>query len=68
MIFSKIRKKFGWYNLRKEGARWVEKNLGSHHINEFLEKYDNISRGTPIGNLGETIVFLDMVDRIKREI
>ena len=68
MIFSKIRKKFGWYNLRKESAKWIEKNLGSYHVNEFLEKYDNINKGISIGNLEKTIIFLDMVNRIKQEI
>ena len=68
MILSKIRKKFGWYDLRKEGAKWVEKNLGTEWVQDFCEKYDNINRGIPIGGFAETAVFLDMVERIKQEI
>lgn len=68
MIFSKIRKKFGWYDLCKEGAKWVEKNLGAEWVQDFCEKYDNINRGIPIGGFAETAVFIDMVERIKQEI
>ena len=68
MIFSKIRKRFGWYDLRREGAKWVEKNLGAEWVQDFCEKYDNINRGIPIGGFAETVVFLDMVERIKQKI
>ena len=68
MIFSKFRKRLGLYGLRKEGANWVKQNLGVEWVGEFYEKYDKINQGVPIGNLAETIVFLDMVERIKQEI
>ena len=68
MMFAKIRKKFGWYDLKKEGAKWVGKNLGSDCVQEFCEKYDKINRGIPIGGIAETIVFLDLVETIKAEI
>lgn len=68
MILSKIRKKFGWYDLRKEGAKWVEKNLGAEWVRDFCEKYDSINNGIPIGGFVETAVFIDMVERIKQEI
>ena len=68
MLFGRIRKRFGWYNLQKEGAKWVEKNLGSEHVDEFNENYDKINSGVPIGNIFETIVFLDMMETIKDEI
>ena len=68
MIFSKIRKKFGWYDLRKEGAKWVKKNIGEEYVNEFLEKHDKINSGIPIGGFYETAVFLHMVEQIKKEI
>ena len=68
MILSKIRKRFGWYDLRKEGAKWVEKNIGAELVQDFCEKYDNINRGIPIGGFAETAIFLDMVERIKQEI
>ena len=68
MLFSKFRKKYGLYNLRKEVALWVEKNLGSEFIDEALEKYDKINRGVPIGGFEETIVFVDMIETIKAEL
>lgn len=68
MIFGKIRKKFGWYDLRKEGAKWVAKNIGEEYVEEFIDKYDKINRGIPIGGFAETVVFVDMIERIKEEI
>ena len=62
-----LRKKLGLYDLRKEGANWVRKNLGDEYVNEFLEKYDNINRGIPIGGFVETAVFLHMIETIKEQ-
>jgi len=67
-LISKIRKRFGLYDLRYEGARWVRKNIGEEYVNEFLEKYDNLSRGIPIGGIYETAVFLDMIETIREQI
>jgi len=67
-LIHKIRMKFGLYNLRKEGAKWVAKNIGEKYVEEFLMKYDNINRGIPIGGFAETIVFLDMIEQIKEDI
>lgn len=67
-LIHKIRIKFGLYNLRKEGIKWVAKNIGEEYVEEFLEKYDNLNRGIPIGGFAETIVFLDLIERIKAEI
>lgn len=67
MLFSKFRKKHGLYNLRREVAVWVEKNLGPEWVDEALEKYDAINRGIPIGGLHETAVFIAMIERIKDE-
>ena len=63
----KIRKKLGLYDLRKEGIKWVSKNLGDEYVSEFCENYDNINRGIPIGGVYETIVFLRMIEQIKQE-
>ena len=68
MLFSKFRKKYELYNLRKEVARWVEKNIGQEYVDEALEKYDKINNGVPIGGFEETIVFIDMIERIKHNI
>lgn len=67
-LISKIRKRFSLYDLRYEGARWVRKNIGEEYVNEFLEKYDNLSRGIPIGGIYETAVFLDMIETIREQI
>ena len=67
-LIHNIRIKFGLYNLRKEGTKWVAKNIGEEYVEEFLEKYDKLNRGIPIGGFAETIVFLDLIERIKSEI
>lgn len=67
-LIHNIRIKLGLYDLRKEGAKWVAKNIGEEYVEEFLTKYDDINRGIPIGGMVETIVFLDMIEQIKREI
>lgn len=67
-LIHNIRIKLGLYDLRKEGAKWVAKNIGEDYVDEFLTKYDDINRGIPIGGMVETAVFLDMIERIKREI
>ena len=56
------------YNLRRELANWVEINIGSEYVDEALEKYDKISSGVPIGNLAETVVFLDMIKTVKAKV
>ena len=67
-LMHNLRIKLGLYNLRKEGAKWVAKNIGEDYVEEFLAKYDDINRGIPIGGVSETIVFLDMIEQIKKEI
>lgn len=67
-LIHNIRIKLGLYNLRKEGAKWVAKNIGEDYVDEFLAEYDDINRGIPIGGMVETAAFLDMIERIKREI
>lgn len=67
MMFKKIRKKFGLYDLRKEVAKYVEKNFGTEFVDEALDKYDKITSGIPIGDFVETVTFLDMIERVKAE-
>lgn len=67
-LIHNIRIKLGLYNLRKKGAKWVARNIGEDYIEEFLAKYDDINRGIPIGGLTETIVFLDMIEEIRKDI
>jgi hypothetical protein len=67
MLFKRFRKKHGLYDLRKEVAVWVEKNIGSEYVEEALDKYDKINSGVPIGGFQETAVFLDMIEKIKAQ-
>ena len=53
--------------LRKAVAVWVEKNIGADYVNEALDKYDKMNSGVPIGGFQETAIFLDMIERIKKE-
>ena len=67
-LIHNIRIKLGLYDLRKEGAKWVAKNIGEDYVEEFFAKYDDINRGIPIGGMVETIAFLSMIEQIKEEI
>jgi len=67
MLFKRFRKKHGLYDLRKEVAVWVEKNISAEYVGEALDKYDKINNGVPIGGFQETAVFLQMIERIKAE-
>ena len=68
MLFKRFRKKHELYDLRKEVAAWVEKNIGADFVEEALDKYDKINRGVPIGGFQETAVFLHMIEQIKAEV
>ena len=65
-LFRRIRKRFGWYNLREELAKWVEENMGGEYVEEALQMYDDINSGRPIGGIMETIIFLDLVETVKK--
>lgn len=67
MLFKRFRKKHGMYDLRKEVAVWVEKNIGAEYVDEALDKYDKLNNGVPIGGFQETAVFLRMIEQIKAE-
>ena len=67
-LIHKIRIKLGLYDLRKEGAKWVAKNMGEEYAEEFLARYDDINRGVPIGGLVETMTFINLIERIKEQI
>ena len=66
-LIWRIRRRFGWYSLRSEGADWVRDNLGAEYVSDFIEKYDSLCRGIPIGGFVETAVFLDMIEQIKKD-
>lgn len=54
-------------NLRSNGAKWVEENLGAEYVDGFLIKYDTLNSGGIIGNFFETVAFTDLVERIRKE-
>lgn len=60
--------KLGLYDLRKECAKWVAKHMGEEYVEEFLANYDDITRGVPIGGIVETVAFLNLIDRIGKQI
>lgn len=65
-LIHNIKIKLGLYDLRKEGAKWVAKNMGEEYVEEFLAKYDDINRGIPIGGIVNTIAFLNLIEQIKK--
>ena len=67
MMFKRFRKKHELYNLRKEVAIWVEKNIGAEFVEEALDKYDKLNCGVPIGGFQETAAFLHMIEQIKAD-
>lgn len=67
-LIRKLKIKLGLYDLRKELARWVEKELGEQYVEEAMDKYDKINSGIPIGGFAETSVFLDMVSKVKEDL
>lgn len=68
MFLNKIRRKLGLYDLRTEGIKWVRKNIGEKYVDEFIEKYDKVNQGIPIGGNEETVIFLHLIEKIKSEI
>lgn len=67
-LIKKLKIKLGVYDLRKELARWVEKNLGEQYVEEAIDKYDKINSGIPIGGFVETAIFLDIVSKVKEDL
>lgn len=67
-LLRKLRKFFRLYNLKSEGIKWVRQNLGEQYVCEFVEKYDSLQAGEPIGDFWETAVFLNMIEQIKHDI
>ena len=58
----------GLMHCYSEGAKWVKENIGQEYVEEFLEKYDSLNQGIPIGGFYETMVFLDIIEAIKEQI
>lgn len=67
-MFKRFRNKHGLYDVRKEVATWVEKNIGAEFVEEALDKYDKINSGVPIGGFQETAIFLHIIEQVKAEV
>lgn len=53
--------------LRDRGAAYIKDHYGEEYVEEFLDSYDKINKGIPMGNYLETIAFLDLIETIKKE-
>ncbi len=65
---SEFLKLFGIYDLQEEGRKWCIREFGEQYGDEFVEKYVNINRGIPIGGIFETIEFIGLVEKIKKDL
>ena len=61
------RRKVQEMDLKEYGKKWVAKNLGKEHVEEFEQNYDNLNRGVEIGGFVETAIFLDLIENISRD-
>lgn len=55
------------FDLRQACIDKYSKEFGEEYAQEFGEMYDKICRGEPIGGFLETAVFLNMIERVKKE-
>ena len=61
MILNRIRK---WWKRRHFNLRQACVDLGGRRI---IKKKDSLCQGIPIGGFLETIGFIDMVEKVKKE-
>ena len=55
------------FDLRQACIDKYSKEFGEDAREEIGQMYDKICRGEPIGGFLETTVFLDMVEKVKKE-
>ena len=55
------------FNLRQACIDKYSEEFGEEHAEEVGLMYDAINRGIPIGDFLETALFLDMIERVKKE-
>ena len=48
-------------------ANKVVEEFGEKYVAEFEDKWDKINSGIPISGFIETLMFLEMVDKFKKE-
>lgn len=62
-----------WYKLKEWFKKFHKKKplrevCREKYGDEFVELYDMLNNGVPIGNLEETMIFLSMVEEARKEI
>ena len=65
-MFSFLKKIFHKRSLKDKGIIYVRNHFGEEFVDEFIEKYDKINMGTPIGNMYETMMFVNLIEEIKK--
>ena len=55
------------FDLRQACIDKYSKEFGEEAGKEFGEMYDSINQGIPIGGFLKTVVFIDMVEKVKKE-
>lgn len=55
------------FDLRQACIDKYSKEFGQEYAQKFGEMYDKTCRGEPIGGFLETSVFLDMIEKVKKE-
>ena len=55
------------FDLRQAYIDKYSKEFGEKAGEEIGEMYDSINRGLPIGGVFKTDLFLDMIERVKKE-
>lgn len=52
--------------LYKKGIEYVRYKFGEEYIQEFCDNYESLQQGAPIGGYIETLVFIELINDIKR--
>ena len=65
-MFLFLKNIFHKRSLKEKGIDYVKEHFGEKYVDEFVEKYDKINMGIPIGGIAETIVFLNLIEDIKK--
>lgn len=55
------------FDLRQACIDEISKEFGNEVGKEFGEMYDDLCRGKPIGSVLETIMFLKIIEKVKKE-
>ena len=53
---------------RKIVGKKLREAVAEAYGDEYGQMYDDVNMGVPIGNLSDTIIFLEAVERVKKEL